>query len=772
MLRSVKNIFWLLATVVGAQSALGFALIGPTDVAGTADSFETADIAYNVGAAEHGTPKSLHDEYRRNTPIIYYAADQSFIQYFRGTNGDEGLRELDKAFAMYNSVGKVSQLNVDDYPEDSRRPNFQAQAIGLMDLKSEVMGLMSEQVGLFQPSRWVWMLSLRQQIPNVTPTCPFNMAYDIQQRNYSADPVGQADPPTSSYVNGVLYSYFILETCRPPNPIADAVEMPVDPLSQPYSAVADFSSLNYIGLLPGVFYTSLTRDDVAGMKYLYATNNFNNEAAGGRVTEFVTNDTPQFIQTQDLGALAAAAKVNNAATLAGLFPGLQITSSSNYFGFAITTNITQTLVNSPLDPAGTAPSHSIFSTNYTTNVVNFFVHSFGNIVTNTYATRGIIGVVTAGISNSPFAPAGTPPTTNIIAIPTTVSGVFGDFFILPTNDCGALVISNLLTTVTSVTNLPVQLATGGTNSFTFTPGSITFQTNHTVLFLPVTCPVDAVGLRGGMDQIQFVRRDYDGLTSQLWDPVTNDYTLVEINDTNHTSAVRHFSRRVPKPDILFSAADLSSQNASVTYSNTIDGASEVQTLTLTIAQGAGIWSVVDIDAGLYNEIGRTGNEAGPGTILSGDPLPTIYIFNRQFPVFENFSPTGGQTNYTIQATQASFGAWAAFDGTTNAPLVFPNGTTFLELQNLLLGPASNTPFLPNGNVGVLYSAQLAAKGGTAPYTWSLAPTSAGLPAGLNISSDGKITGTPTGPAAIYDFTIRITDNVGIFRDVQYTITLL
>src|SRR6185312_9928325 len=105
MLRSVKNIFWLLATVVGAQSAFGFALIGPTSVAGTPDAFMTPDIAFNVGNSENGTPKSLHDEFRRNTPVLYYAADQSFIQYFRGTNGDEGLKELDKAFAMYNSVG-------------------------------------------------------------------------------------------------------------------------------------------------------------------------------------------------------------------------------------------------------------------------------------------------------------------------------------------------------------------------------------------------------------------------------------------------------------------------------------------------------------------------------------------------------------------------------------------------------------------------------------------------------------------------------------------
>ena len=58
-----------------------------------------------------------------------------------------------------------------------------------------------------------------------------------------------------------------------------------------------------------------------------------------------------------------------------------------------------------------------------------------------------------------------------------------------------------------------------------------------------------------------------------------------------------------------------------------------------------------------------------------------------------------------------------------------------ELENLILGPSATTRFLPNGNIGLQYSAQLAATGGTAPYTWALAPTSPGLPGGLNISSE-------------------------------------
>lgn len=760
MLRSVKNIFWMLALAVGAQSALGFTLIGPPTVAGGSDAFMTADIGYNVGGGEEGTPKSIHEEYRRNTPVIYYSFDQSFWQYFN-TNG---VAALEQAFAMYNNVGKVSQLDINDYPEDSRRVNFRAQAIGLFDLKSEVMGLVSQQVGLFEPSRWVWALSGRA----ATPTCPVGNLYTVYQRNYSITPVGNDTYPTTTYVNGVLYSYYIEEFCTGVVPLADAVEFPVDPLSQPYSAVADFSSLNYIGLLPGAFYTSLTRDDAAALKYLYDTNNVNNEAAGLRVTEFITNDVPQVVTTQDLGALAAAAKVSNAATLQGLFPGLIVLSSSNYFGFQITTNVTETLVNSPLDPAGAAPSHPIFSTNFTTNVVQYFVHTFGNIVTNTYATRGIVGTVTSTISNSPLAPAGTPPTTNTVVKLSPTTGVFGDFFILPTNTCGALILSNMLTTVTGVTNLPIitsNAPTTGTNAvITFTPGSVTFLTNHTLIYLPVTCPVDRIAQHGGVDRLQFVGRAYDPISSQLWDPITNNYTLVELDETNDVYVERHFSRRVPRPDFLFTTADFSSQNTVVAYSNTVDNATFTFTLTVT-----GVGSSLGFITFAYDETAHTGNTAGPGTIIDNNILPSLFILNREYPVFQNVQSSGAF--FTTEADQLVISAWGSFDGTTNAPVVYPNGSALGELENIIRGPAPATPTLPDGNVGVNYFAQLAAKGGTPPYTWSLAPTSPGLPAGLNISSNGQITGIPSGPAAIYDFTVRITDSAGKFRDVQYTITI-
>ena len=72
-------------------------------------------------------------------------------------------------------------------------------------------------------------------------------------------------------------------------------------------------------------------------------------------------------------------------------------------------------------------------------------------------------------------------------------------------------------------------------------------------------------------------------------------------------------------------------------------------------------------------------------------------------------------------------------------------------------------------VGVAYSVQLAATGGTTPYVWQL---SAGtLPNGLTLSTTGAITGTPT---TVEDdtFTVQVTDAGGRVATKSLTITVV
>ncbi|MFO0722680.1 MAG: putative Ig domain-containing protein [Myxococcota bacterium] len=78
--------------------------------------------------------------------------------------------------------------------------------------------------------------------------------------------------------------------------------------------------------------------------------------------------------------------------------------------------------------------------------------------------------------------------------------------------------------------------------------------------------------------------------------------------------------------------------------------------------------------------------------------------------------------------------------------------------------------IPGATVGTAYSAQLAASGGTAPYSWELGPTSV-LPAGLTLSAAGVISGTPT-IAGRYSFSVVATDSSAPTQSGSRTLTLV
>jgi len=740
MLRFLKQIVWLtmlVACVLANWSARAFSLGGP--IANGPDSYQTITIGYNAQVfGELNAPKVIGEGYRRVTPIMYYAPDGNFAAYF----GSDGINALDQAFTILNGVTNVDaySTNLFEFPMEAQRVNQLAANFGITDVKSTVLGEMMEQLGLFQPVRAVWMLRSRFLPPG--GVCPTGEEYFIIQRNIDVVPSPTDQFQYTDYVNGTLYSFFIFESCgapgvSPPDPVADAVEVPVDPLAQQFTAVADATSVFYDGMLPGGFYTGLTRDDVAGLRYLIDTNNFAIEDASAGTTEFLTNSQPAVIATQDLSVLAADALTNDPVTLAGLFPGLVVTGTVTNLGLSVSSTVTETLVNSPYDPPGTPPSHPLFTTNFTTNVVSFYQETFGNVVTNSFSTRGLIGTITVGLT-PPTTPAGTTILTTNKARLSFVNGVFGDFFILPANLCGAGILSNILTTVTATTNAPVGSAS--TNSVTFSPGSITFTTNHEVVYLPVTCPTDPVAAWQGIGQMTFLRRDFDSLLNQFWDPVTNEYT--KYVRTNGFIVPQRIQRIVTAPDFLFSAADIG-VNA--------QGAPQGISRNLT-----------------FNQANVPANQAGPGTIQSS----TTITFNSVGPAYEvAFTGSSFLGQLPTSDDLAVELTWGSYDGTTNTPVIYPNGTSFLQLEQQVFGPSVITTSLPNGAVGVAYSTTpLAGTGGKPPYTWALTPGS-GLPTGLALSTGGLISGTPAGPANTYDLSIRITDSAGAFNDASFTLII-
>ncbi len=123
----------------------------------------------------------------------------------------------------------------------------------------------------------------------------------------------------------------------------------------------------------------------------------------------------------------------------------------------------------------------------------------------------------------------------------------------------------------------------------------------------------------------------------------------------------------------------------------------------------------------------------------------------------------------LQATISSSDVAKAGTAQVTAYNSGPNGGKSNAMPFTVTPPLKiTTTSLPNGDVGVAYSATLSATGGTPPYSWSVA--SGSLPPGLSLSASGTISGTPTATGS-YTFTIRVTDSVGDTASQAYTVSI-
>ena len=259
----LARVLLLIALAVAVPAGRAFSLMG------TFDTWQTVELGYQLGT-DLGGPMNLGEEYRLNVPMLTYGFDESFLNYF----GTKGVEEIEKALQTFNDLPAFSKMSAElsEYPLDTRRINHRASALYLYDLRSYVTAVMLEFLGLAPPERYVWTLRSRVVINDI----PY---YSVLKRNF--DPVSW-EP--SSYVNGTLYTYLILQTYT--DPVYEAVEFEVDPSQPSVSSVAGFNinagtvaaSGYFAAVSPGLFYTGLTRDDVAGLRYMYRLDNYNTES--------------------------------------------------------------------------------------------------------------------------------------------------------------------------------------------------------------------------------------------------------------------------------------------------------------------------------------------------------------------------------------------------------------------------------------------------------------------------------------------------------------
>lgn len=766
----IKSVLWVGCLALGLQSAWAFSLLGPLGVSGTTggteeDNWQVTLIGYNplpgfgppfFTDGQPSGPKNILEGYRLNTPVLYYAFDPDF-SYF-GSNGEYAVQQ---AFDILNSLTNVDSYSagLTEFPLNSQSVNYQAQALGLYDVKSMTLSLMMEQMGLADAIRYTWALADRNIPSGATcnPPGPGNgVEYAVIQRNFDiiATPLNQIQ--YSAYVNAELYTYFISENCGAPGgspPDADALEIPVDPLN-PNPPVASGHGEGL--LLPGAFYTGLTRDDMAGLRYLLSTNNpfapspaYRESPAGGSLLFSTNFNSPQLLYTSNFNALVSASLTNSPVALQALFPGLVVNPNApSYFSNVVSPNVIAYFTNFVGQPAD-QPATLVTVTTYVTNIVQFFLNSFGNVVTNKSYTNTSYAIQTITVGPPIGWPAGTPFVTNVTYQVFQSNVVSGDYFIITNGACGPNIIQTLQTNVNVVTNAIVGVTNA--NGQMFVQNLISYFTNHTFVVQPCTLVTNAVADYQGIGQVQFVRvRDdnYDYQSGTFFTPITNQYTMVVI--TNGQLVTQTFQRVVTRPDIIFSGQDLSAGGGDTIFA--FDFSSRTT-------------------PDFINSRGASGL-AGPGTIDPTSSTNIEIVFNTVGPVYVNSSPTS-----LTGPSLASEVIWGSFDGTTNAPVVYPNGTSIANLAaSALIQISPPPPTLPNGIKGVAYNVQLTATNATAPFTWTLASGSAGLPYGspnLTLSSGGLVTGTPTNSATYDNIVIQMTDSSVPPRTVQmiYSLTI-
>lgn len=344
------------------SSAWSFVPGGPIGNGG--DNWQVPVIGYGL-PGDLLAPKNIGEEYRRVNPVMYYAYDANFLDFF----GLVGMTNIDAAFGIMNGIANVSSYSWDlsEFPLESQQINYTAAAAGLADLKSHTLELLVEQMGLAEPERYVWTLHDRflPTFPNAA--CPLNEEYLVVQRNLELIPTSFNQIQYSPYVNGTLYYFRIFEHCTGVNPLARTIPYAPDPFASTFTPVASGR------LRTGNYYTTLTRDDVAGLRYLLSSNNVNYEAtapSGGQLV--ITNVlAPVLRTTLPFSLLLSQAATNDPATLLTNYPGLTFISVATNFVNAVTTNLTAYFTNLAGPYTNTVPMSNGMAVYATNGIVPF-----------------------------------------------------------------------------------------------------------------------------------------------------------------------------------------------------------------------------------------------------------------------------------------------------------------------------------------------------------------------------------------------------------------
>ncbi|HET6840959.1 MAG TPA: putative Ig domain-containing protein [Candidatus Angelobacter sp.] len=191
---------------------------------------------------------------------------------------------------------------------------------------------------------------------------------------------------------------------------------------------------------------------------------------------------------------------------------------------------------------------------------------------------------------------------------------------------------------------------------------------------------------------------------------------------------------------------------------------------------------------------QTANQVLSLTIASTAPAPlaittsSLVAGNINTSYSATLAATGGTTPYTwsvssgalpagvglssagiISGTPTASGSFSFTVQLSDAAKQIATKGLTLSISATPLPLSITTTSIPGGTVGFNFSATLAAKGGTTPYTWTLA--SGALPAGLQLQTSGAITGLPN-TVGQTTFTVKVTDSASHTATAPLSINIL
>jgi hypothetical protein len=342
-------------------------------------------------------------------------------------------------------------------------------------------------------------------------------------------------------------------------------------------------------------------------------------------------------------------------------------------------------------------------------------------------------------------------------------------------------------------------AIGNIGSGNANPGSptasLTTTRNNSIVLGVGTDWDNAIARVVGPNQTM-LHQDLTALGDTYWmqmqsAPIPTSGTTVTINDTSPTSDRYNLSIVEVRPEL----AGTLSISGTITPSTTSSGAtlalSGGATETTTVS-GSGTYSFPSLVSGSYTVTpSKTGVVFTPPSqtlTLSGSngtanftaaTLQSIAVTPATATVqagkTESFTATGTYSDSSTQniTTQVSWSTSnpnvASVNSSGVATAIAGGSSSIIASQGVggtgISGSAAltvqatplviTTTTLPTGLQNQAYATTVAATGGTAPYTWSLA-NGTSLPAGLSLSSNGQISGIPT-VAGTGSFTVQVAD---------------